>query len=52
MTESPTGSGRAPCSAPAVVAEHGDVSIADYIYCPEAIAPTAGLAAGGTVVTL
>ena len=31
---------------------HGDVSISYYIYCPEAIAPTAGLAAGGTVVTL
>jgi hypothetical protein len=52
MTESPTGSGRYSAQLPPLWPVHGDVSIADYIYCPEAIAPTAGLAAGGTVVTL
>ena len=52
LTESPIGSGPYSAQLPPLWPVHGDVSIGDYIYCPEAIAPTAGLAAGGTVVTL
>ena len=52
LAESPMGSGRYSVQLPPLWPVHGDVSISYYIYCPEAIAPTAGLAAGGTVVTL
>ncbi len=52
LAESPIGSGRYSAHLPPLWPVHGDVSISYYIYCPEAIAPTAGLAAGGTVVTL
>ena len=52
LAESPIGSGRYSAQLPPVWPVHGDVSISYDIYCPEAIAPTAGVAAGGTVVTL
>ena len=52
LAESPAGSGRYSAQLPPSWPVHGDVSISYYIYCPEAIAPTAGLSAGGTAVTL
>ncbi len=52
LVESPPGSGRYAASLPPLWPVHGDISIRYYIYCPEGIAPTAGLAAGGTVVTI
>jgi IPT/TIG domain len=52
LLESAPGSGRYSASLPPLWPVHGDVTIGYHIYCPEAIAPTAGLAAGDSVVNI
>ena len=52
LVETRPGSGVYSVVIPPVWPVHGDVSFSYYIHCLEGVAPTAGLSAGGNVVTI